>query len=157
MTSSTHLSAMFSLGWSHGRTPWEIGNCDFLFSLEQFQEGIRKKVHVEAIFCTWITEKKKTQIHYRRKNSLWLQSSSFDNTLNMNLTCYANTNPAVLVEDFTPESIPHRFFLISWFLWKGMVWSSLRPSINQIALCISFKYTNWGRWLQRLNTAEPEN
>lgn len=67
MTSSTHLPAMFSLGWSQGRTPWEIGNCDFLFSLEQFQEGIREKVHVEAIFCTWITEKKKDTNSLQKK------------------------------------------------------------------------------------------
>lgn len=72
------------------------------------------KTYMQKLFSTCgELRKKKTQSHYRGKNSSWLQSSSFDDTLKMNLTSYTNTNPAVLMEDFFPESTPHRHFLIS--------------------------------------------
>lgn len=131
-----------------GQTPWEIGNCGSLFILDQFQAGVQGKVDVEALSYIWRTE----------KSSSWRWPSSFDNTLNTNLASSANINPAIFMEDLTPESTPHGLSLLSWLLWENMIWSSSRPTINQIALYISFKIVNQRRWLlQRLETVHPEN
>lgn len=92
------------------------------------------------------------------KSSSWRWPSSVDKTLNMNLSSSANTNPAILMEVFTPESTPHRLSLLSWLLWENMICPSLRPIISRIALYMSFKIAKQRRWLlQRLGTAGPEN
>lgn len=101
---------------------------------------------------------KKPQSHYKRKSSSSRWPSSFDNTWRMNMASSTQINPTVLMEDFMPESTPHRLSLFSWLLWENMIWPSLRPATNQMALHISFKIPKQRRWLlQRLETAHLEN
>lgn len=94
----------------------ETGNHDSLFSLEWFQAGSWKKVHVEVFSSCGELRKNKDTKSLQKKNFSWLQSSSFGNTLNLSLTSYANTNLAVLMEDRKNTSPAFSSFLD--FCWK---------------------------------------
>lgn len=91
----------------------KLGTMILVLALSSLKQVSGKRYMWKLFSACGELRKKKTQSHYRRKNSLWIESSSFNNTLNMNLTSCANTNLAVLMEEFTPKSICHRLFLIS--------------------------------------------